>query len=61
LAGRQVNLRLDEVLINLLEIRMKRMLVCIKYTDAMDGGLVPTLGVDTSYDSIGREEGFGLH
>ena len=40
---------------------MKRMLVCIKYTDAMDGGLVPTLGVDTSYDSIGREEGFGLH
>jgi hypothetical protein len=59
--GRQVNLGLDEVLINLLELRMKRMLICIKYIDALDRGLVPMLGVDTSFVSIGREEGFGLH
>ena len=29
---------------NLLELRTKRMLVCIKYIGAMDQGLVPTLG-----------------
>jgi hypothetical protein len=67
LAGRQVNLGLNEVLMNLLELRMKRMLVCVKYIGALDRDLVPTLvvsdlkGVDISCDSIGREEGFGLH
>ena len=44
MAGIQVNLGLDEVLVNLLELRTKRMLVCIKYIGALDRGLVPTLG-----------------
>jgi hypothetical protein len=43
LAGRQVNLGLDEVIMNLLELRTKRMLVCIKHIGALDRGLVPTL------------------
>jgi hypothetical protein len=34
----------DEVLMYLLELRTKRMLVCIKYIGALDRGLVPTLG-----------------
>jgi len=39
---------LDELFINLLELRAKGMLVCIKYIGAMDRGLVPTLGFLTS-------------
>ena len=42
--GRHVNLWLDELLVNLLELRAKLMLVCIRYTDALARGLAPTLG-----------------
>ena len=43
--GRQVNLRFNQLLINLLELRAKWMLVCIRYIEVLDRGLVPTLVV----------------
>ena len=47
-AGRYVNLSLGELLINLLELRVKLVMVCIRYIEALDRGLVPTLRVRTS-------------
>lgn len=46
-AVRQAKLHFDELLINLLELRAKRMLVFVWYIGAFDPGLVPMLGLRT--------------
>ena len=52
--GWKVNLYLDKLLVSLLELQPKWLMASIRYIDAMDWGLVPTLGgadlkvVDTS-------------
>ena len=54
-AGWKVNLRLDELLVSLLELQPIWLTACVRYSDAMDWGLVLTLGgadlkvVDTSW------------
>jgi len=59
---------LDALFINLLELGVKGVLVCTKYTGALDRGTVPTLGgflvsrVLTNLMTVMVvEEGFGLH
>ena len=42
-AGTQVNVRSDELLTNLLELRAKRTLASITYIGTLDRGFVPTL------------------
>lgn len=43
-ARRQVYLSLGELLVNLLELRVKSILFCIRYIGVLDRGLAPTLG-----------------